>query len=345
MLGKSVKPDKHPVMTKIKPGLLIAVLIFLVASAVIANLSLGAYQLSISQIWQTFFGSSTSDAISESVILDIRLPRIILGLAIGIALAGSTSLMQTSMRNVLADPALLGLAAASALGVVVALVFGFDFGSFAAFIFALIFTVFAFLLLLVGHFGGTRAASQNTLVIGVALGSLFLGLLGILATTLDNPQLRSMALWSFGSLSLATQATANIALVAALVGLLFAWQLAPKLDLLLLGEKAAGLLGVETRKIRMLALLLISILVTAAVFGAGVIAFLGLFSVTTARVLVGPRHRALLVTSALVSALTILVCDLLARTVAAPIDLPIGFFTSLIGAPVLITILLRSKSE
>ena len=332
-------------MTKIKPGLLIAVLTFLVVSAVIANLSLGAYQLSISQIWQTFFGSSTSDAISESVILDIRLPRIILGLAIGIALAGSTSLMQTSMRNVLADPALLGLAAASALGVVVALVFGFDFGSSVAFVFALIFTVVAFLLLLVGHFGGTRAASQNTLVIGVALGSLFLGLLGILATTLDNPQLRSMALWSFGSLSLATQATANIALVAALVGLLFAWQLAPKLDLLLLGEKAAGLLGVETRKIRMLALLLISILVTAAVFGAGVIAFLGLFSVTIARVLVGPRHRALLVTSALVSALTILVCDLLARTVAAPIDLPIGFFTSLIGAPVLITILLRSKSE
>jgi iron complex transport system permease protein len=332
-------------MIKIKPGLLIAILSLLVASAIVANLSFGAYQLSLSQIWQSLFSSRGTDAISDSVLLDIRLPRIILGLAIGIALAGSTSLMQTSMRNVLADPALLGLAAASALGVVVALVFGYDFGSFAAFVFALIFTVLAFLLLLVGHFGGRKAASQNTLIIGVALGSLFLGVLGILATTLDNPQLRSMALWSFGSLSLATQTTANVSLVASLAGLLLAWLIAPKLDLLLLGESAASLLGVETRKIRMFALLLISLLVTAAVFGAGVIAFLGLFSVTIARVLVGPRHRVLLITSALISVLTILVCDLLARTVAAPMDLPIGFFTSLVGAPVLITILLRSKSE
>ena len=332
-------------MIKLKPGILIAILSLLVAGAIVANLSFGAYQLSLSQIWQSLFSSRGTDAISDSVLLDIRLPRIILGLAIGIALAGSTSLMQTSMRNVLADPALLGLAAASALGVVVALVFGFDFGSFAAFVFALIFTVVAFLLLLVGHFGGRKAASQNTLIIGVALGSLFLGVLGILATTLDNPQLRSMALWSFGSLSLATQTTANVSLVASLAGLLLAWLLAPKLDLLLLGEKAASLLGVETRKIRMFALLLISLLVTAAVFGAGVIAFLGLFSVTIARMLVGPRHRLLLITSALFSVLTILVCDLLARTVAAPLDLPIGFFTSLIGAPVLITILLRSKSE
>ena len=346
MLGKSIGSDGYNfLMIKIKPGLLVAVLSFFVATAIVANLTFGAYQLSLSQIWQSLFSARGSDLISDSVLLDIRLPRIILGIAIGIALAGSTSLMQTSMRNVLADPALLGLAAASALGVVVALVLGFDFGSLPAFGFALLFTVIAFLLLLVGHFGGRRAASQNTLIIGVALGSFFLGLLGILATTLDKPQLRSMALWSFGSLSLATQTTANVALVASLLGLVAAWVLAPKLDLLLLGERAASLLGVETRKIRMFALLLISLLVTAAVFGAGVIAFLGLFSVTIARVLVGPRHRMLLVTSALFSVLTILVCDLLARTVAAPIDLPIGFFTSLIGAPVLIAILVRSKNE
>lgn len=332
-------------MTRVKPALLISLLSALVVLAIFASLSIGAYQLSISEILSVFTNPEIANPITSSIILDIRIPRLILGIAIGVSLAGATTLMQSSMRNALADPALLGLAAASALGVVVALVLGFDFGGIAAFLFALLFTVVAFLLLLVGHFGGKRASAQNTLLIGVALGAFFLGLLGVLATSLDNPQLRAMTLWSFGSLSLATQTTASVALVAAIAGFMVAWILAPKLDLLLLGERMARTLGVETRKLRMVSLLLISLLVTAAVYGAGVIAFLGLFSVTVARALVGPRHRLLLVTGSLISVLTILVCDLLARTIAAPIDLPIGFLTSLIGAPVLIMILARTAND
>jgi len=332
-------------MTKLKPTVLISLLSVLVVLAIFANLSIGAYQLSISEIISAFTQPNNVSPITSSIIFDIRIPRLILGIAIGIALAGATTLMQSSMRNVLADPALLGLAAASALGVVVALVLGFDFGGIEAFLFALLFTVISFLLLLVGHFGGKRASAQNTLLIGVALGAFFLGLLGVLATSLDNPQLRAMTLWSFGSLSLATQTTATIAFAIAVIGFALAWIFAPKLDLLLLGERMARTLGVETRKLRMISLLLISLLVTAAVYGAGVIAFLGLFSVTVARALVGPRHRVLLVTGSLISVLTILICDLLARSIAAPIDLPIGFLTSLIGAPVLITILARTAND
>ena len=332
-------------MTRAKPAVLISLLSAVVVLAIFASLSIGAYQLSISEILSVFTNPEIANPITSSIIFDIRIPRLILGIAIGVSLAGATTLMQSSMRNALADPALLGLAAASALGVVVALVLGFDFGGIVAFLFALLFTVVAFLLLLVGHFGGKRASAQNTLLIGVALGAFFLGLLGVLATSLDNPQLRAMTLWSFGSLSLATQTTATVALVAAIAGFLVAWILAPKLDLLLLGERMARTLGVETRKLRMVSLVLISLLVTAAVYGAGVIAFLGLFSVTVARALVGPRHRLLLVTGSLISVLTILVCDLLARTIAAPIDLPIGFLTSLIGAPVLIMILARTAND
>jgi len=332
-------------MTRVKPTVLVSFLLGLVILSILANLTIGAYQLSISEIITTFITPENVNPITTSIVFDIRIPRLILGIAIGISLAGATTLMQTSMRNALADPALLGLAAASALGVVVALVLGFDFGGIAAFLFALIFTVVSFLLLLVGHFGGKRTSAQNTLLIGVSLGAFFLGLLGVLATSLDNPQLRAMALWSFGSLALATQTTSVLALVASLVGFTMAWILAPKLDLLLLGERMARTLGVETRKLRMLSLLLISLLVTAAVYGAGVIAFLGLFSVTVARALVGPRHRLLLVVGSLISVLTILVCDLLARSIAAPIDLPIGFLTSLIGAPVLIFILARSAND
>ncbi len=332
-------------MTRVKPAVLISLLSVLVVLVFLVSLSIGAYQLSLSEILSVFRNPEIANPITSSIIFDIRIPRLILGIAIGVSLAGATTLMQSSMRNALADPALLGLAAASALGVVVALVLGFDFGGIAAFLFALLFTVVAFLLLLVGHFGGKRASAQNTLLIGVALGAFFLGLLGVLATSLDNPQLRAMTLWSFGSLSLATQTTASVALVAAVAGFLVSWILAPKLDLLLLGERMARTLGVETRKLRMVSLLLISLLVTAAVYGAGVIAFLGLFSVTVARALVGPRHRLLLLTGSLFSVLTILVCDLLARTISAPIDLPIGFLTSLIGAPVLIMILARTAND
>ena len=332
-------------MTRAKPAVLISLLSAVVVLAIFASLSIGAYQLSLSEILSVFTNPEIANPITSSIIFDIRIPRLILGIAIGVSLAGATTLMQSSMRNALADPALLGLAAASALGVVVALVLGFDFGGIVAFLFALLFTVVAFLLLLVGHFGGKRASAQNTLLIGVALGAFFLGLLGVLATSLDNPQLRAMTLWSFGSLSLATQTTASVALVAAVAGFLVSWILAPKLDLLLLGERMARTLGVETRKLRMVSLLLISLLVTAAVYGAGVIAFLGLFSVTVARALVGPRHRLLLLTGSLFSVLTILVCDLLARTISAPIDLPIGFLTSLIGAPVLIMILARTAND
>jgi len=332
-------------MSRVKPRLLISVFTILVISAILANLVIGAYQLSVSELISVLTKTQNMNPITSSIIFDIRLPRLILGIAIGVSLAGATTLMQSSMRNSLADPALLGLASASALGVVVALVLGFDFGGIAAFLFALIFTVVAFLLLMAGHFGGKRTSAQNTLLIGVALGAFFLGLLGVLATSLDNPQLRAMTLWSFGSLALATQTTSTVALVAAFVGFLLAWVLAPKLDLLLLGERMARTLGVETRKLRMISLLLISLLVTAAVYGAGVIAFLGLFSVTVARAMVGPRHRLLLMMGSLISVLTILVCDLLARSIAAPIDLPIGFLTSLIGAPVLIAILARTAND
>lgn len=332
-------------MTKVKPKILIPTLVGFVILAILANLSIGAYQLSISEVLSVLTNPESMSPIATSVVFDIRIPRLILGIAIGISLAGATTLMQSSMRNVLADPALLGLAAASALGVVVALVFGFDFGGIAAFLFALLFTVTAFLLLLVGHFGGKRASAQNTLLIGVALGAFFLGLLGVLATSLDNPQLRAMTLWSFGTLALATQTVAIVAFSASVIGFAIVWALAPKMDLLLLGERMARTLGVETRKLRLVSLLLISLLVTAAVYGAGVIAFLGLFSVTVARALVGPRHRPLLLTSALISVLTILICDLLARSIAAPIDLPIGFLTSLIGAPVLISILARTAND
>lgn len=332
-------------MTNVKPKALISILSGLVFVAVFANLSIGAYQIPVSDLVSAISKSQTLNPIAQSIIFDIRIPRLLLGIAIGISLAGATTLMQTSMRNALADPALLGLASASALGVVVALVLGFDFGGLAAFALALLFTVASFLLLLVGHFGGKRGSAQNTLLIGVALGAFFLGLLGVLATSLDNPQLRAMTLWSFGTLALATQTIATVALIASLVGFILVWILAPKLDLLLLGERMAKTLGVETRKLRMVSLLLISLLVTAAVYGAGVIAFLGLFSVTVARALVGPRHRVLLITGSLISVLTILVCDLLARSIAAPIDLPIGFLTSLIGAPVLIMILARSAND
>jgi iron complex transport system permease protein len=332
-------------VTKVKPKILIPTLFGFVIVAILANLSIGAYQLSISEVVSVLTNPESMSPIATSVVFDIRIPRLVLGIAIGISLAGATTLMQSSMRNVLADPALLGLAAASALGVVVALVLGFDFGSIAAFLFALLFTVVAFLLLLVGHFGGKRASAQNTLLIGVALGAFFLGLLGVLATGLDNPQLRAMTLWSFGTLALATQTIAMVAFTASVIGIAIVWALAPKMDLLLLGERMARTLGVETRKLRLVSLLLISVLVTAAVYGAGVIAFLGLFSVTVARALVGPRHRPLLLTSALISVLTILVCDLLARSIAAPIDLPIGFLTSLIGAPVLIFILARTAND
>jgi iron complex transport system permease protein len=332
-------------MTRVKPKALVSLLSGLVVLAILANLTIGAYQLSISEIFESLLRPENVNPITTSIVFDIRIPRLVLGIAIGISLAGATTLMQSSMRNALADPALLGLAAASALGVVVALVLGFEFGGIAAFLFALLFTVIAFLLLLVGHFGGKRTSAPNTLLIGVSLGAFFLGLLGVLATSLDNPQLRAMTLWSFGSLALATQTTSVIALLAALVGFTVAWIFAPKLDLLLLGERMAKTLGVETRNLRMISLLLISLLVTAAVYGAGVIAFLGLFSVTVARALVGPRHRMLLVVGSLISILTILVCDLLARSIAAPIDLPIGFLTSLIGAPVLIFALARSAND
>lgn len=332
-------------MKQLKPPFLILLLSGLVVMAIFANISLGAYHLSISEIVSAFTKPENVDAITNSVIFDIRIPRLVLGIAVGISLASATTLMQSSMRNVLADPGLLGLAAASALGVVVALVLGFNFGGVVAFLFALLFTIVAFLMLLAGHFGGKRTSVQNTLLIGVSLGALFLGVLGVLATSLDNPQLRAMTLWSFGSLSLATQTISNVALVASIAGFAVAWAVSPKLDLLLLGERMARTLGVETRKLRMISLLLISVFVTAAVYGAGVIAFLGLFSVTVAKALVGPRHRLLLITASLISVLTILVCDLLARSVAAPTDLPIGFLTSLIGAPVLITVIARTAND
>ena len=184
----------------------------------------------------------------------------------------------------------------------------------------------------------------NLVIIGLALSATISAIVGLLTTAISRSDARSISFWSFGSLALTSKSDLIPLLVFTVVGIAIALWIAPNLDLLSLGEATARHLGIDPLKIRRIALIALAILIGAAVSTVGTISFLGLAAPHIARLIGGPRHRPLMLQSALLGATILLIADTLARTIAAPIELNVGLFTALIGAPIL-ALLVRNRQS
>jgi iron complex transport system permease protein len=288
----------------------------------------------------------------EAVILfDIRLPRLALGILVGAALAVSGAVMQGLFRNPLADPGLVGVGAGAGLGAIGAIVLGsflplalrdalgYYVVPVAAFLGGWLTTILLYRLST--HRGRTSVAVM--LLGGIAIAALAGALSGILIYLADDTQLRDLTFWGLGSLAGATWDKVLIAGVLILAALAATPFLARSLNALALGEGPAAHLGIPVQRMKNAAILTVAAATGAAVAVSGGIGFVGIVVPHLLRLMIGPDHRYLLPNAALLGASLLILADMIARTIVAPAELPIGIVTATLGGPFFLWILLRNR--
>jgi iron complex transport system permease protein len=271
---------------------------------------------------------------ADQILLTVRLPRIVLASSVGAALALSGLAAQTLFRNPLATPSIIGVSNGAALGAVTAMLAGIaaPLGSFAA---GLAVTALVFTLGRRGTFFG-----QSLLLAGIAIAALC-SALTTGAFYLAGERLPAVIFWLMGGLWQANGRAALVMLPVALGALVTMVALARSLNVALVGETSARDLGVNVPRLQYTLLLLIAVTASAAVSLTGVIGFIGLIVPHLLRLAVGGDHRRLVPVTALGGALLLLTADTLARTLAAPAEIPVGILTALVGAPVFLWLLRR----
>jgi len=304
----------------------------LLVGAFLSALYLGATQ--IDNFWSAFFNPG-----SNEILWQIRFPRVTAAVIVGAALGVAGLLAQGACNNAVAEPAILGTAAGAAFGAVLAISAGLvQVGTIGAIICgtigALLTTSLTFKLAAIR---GTLS-SFALIIVGIAVSAIFTSFVGIASAMVSRADARSVSFWSFGSLALITPENLIGIAATTVIGLVIAWKIAPSLDRLSLGDATAFHLGVNVARIRLIALIALSILAGGAVSTVGSIAFIGLAAPHIARFIYGPSHRALVTHSAIIGGLIVVVADTVSRTIAQPNELPIGLATALLGAPVLIAL-------
>jgi iron complex transport system permease protein len=288
--------------------------------------------------WRHIFSPSLQGA-SHDVIWDIRFTRVLAALLVGAALGVAGAISQAATNNPLADPSIIGTTAGASFGAAIAVILNVaSIGTWPVTVFAFLGALFASL----ATFAASRSAFQ-LVIVGIATSALLSALVGLLLTIADRPDARSIAFWSLGSLALVSMQSISLSAPVVTVGVVVAWYLSQRLDLLALGDQEVRYLGKNPQRMRLGAFLVISLLIATAVSTVGSIAFLALAAPHITRFLIGPSNRPLVIGSAVIGAGLLLIADTAARAVAPPFELPIGLITSLIGAPILILVLRRSN--
>lgn len=287
---------------------------------------------------------------AEMILGQIRLPRTVLGLAVGAVLALAGVAMQGLFRNPLADPGLVGVSSGAALGAAIAIVCGSAFGGLPTLLEPYLLSICAFLgglavTALVYRLG--RKDGQTSVAVmllaGVALTALASSAVGLFTYLADDATLRTLTFWNLGSLNGASYQRLWPLLLIALGVALWLPRRAKALNALLLGESEARHLGIEVERLKRELVLCTALGVGAAVAAAGLIGFIGLVVPHLVRQVAGPDHRVLLPASLLAGASLLLFADLIARMALAPAELPIGIVTAFLGAPFFLYLLMRGR--
>jgi iron complex transport system permease protein len=307
---------------------------------VLVSLTLGAVHVPLAQVWRALAarGGHSEAAI---IVLDIRLPRILLAVLVGAALSVAGTGLQALLRNPLADPYVLGISSGAAVGAIFALWLGGRIASaspLAAFVGAMITMLWVYLL---GRSGG-RLASYTLILAGVITASFLSAIILFMLTLLSTRDVRGIAFWLMGDLSVTPLAALRFLAPVVILSIAGLYLLAKDLNVLLLGAEEASHLGVNVPRVEAAVYILASLLTGLAVSTSGAIGYLGLLVPHLGRMLVGNDHRMLLPTAALGGAILLVLSDTLARTALAPSELPVGAVTAVAGAPVFIYLLRKT---
>jgi iron complex transport system permease protein len=319
-------------------------LLVLLGLAALAALGSGASGVSLGAVLRGIWSAEGLDARTQLVLFEIRLPRLVVGMLVGAALAVSGALMQGLFRNPLADPGLVGVGAGSGLGAVVAIVLGGLLPFQTPWLVPVAAFAGGWCATLILYRVATRQGRTSVamlLLAGIALAALAGAITGILIYLADDNELRDLTFWSMGSLAGSNWDKAVLGLPFILPVLLFAPLLGGGLNALSLGEAAARHIGHPVERIKLLSVLGVAAAVGAATAIAGGIGFVGIVVPHLLRLATGPDHTRLLPNAAILGAALLVGADTLARLVVAPAELPIGIITAILGAPVFLWILLR----
>lgn len=273
--------------------------------------------------------------------LSVRLPRIVLVVLVGMALATAGVLLQGLFRNPLADPGLLGISSGAAVAVALGIVFIAPYLSGAVTLYLHIITAFSGALCISGLIfllNRRRQPLLRLLLCGIAVNAISMSFVGVLNYLSDDKELRQFSLWMMGSTGHISWTLLLPAIVLALPVFYAAFRLARPLDMIQLGEEEAHYAGVNVRRTQQCVLL-----TGIAVALSGIIGFIGLVIPHLMRMIFGWHHRLLLVTSALAGALLLLLSDTLARTLVVPAEIPVGLLTGLLGAPYFLWLIFSVK--
>ncbi|MGW2439064.1 FecCD family ABC transporter permease [Streptomyces goshikiensis] len=316
------------------------------AACAVAGLALGPVRIPPAQVLDTVLDGPGRPGAFASIVWDVRMPRVLLGAVVGTGLAVAGTVLQALVRNQLADPFLLGASSGASAGAVAVIVLGAGAGvlggigvplaAFAGSMGALV-AVYA-----LARRGGTMTTGRLILA-GVAVQYVLSALTSLVLVLAAHPdQMRSVLFWTLGGLGGARWDELALPAVALLLGTGLLIALARPLDLLLAGEEGARTLGLDTGRFRAAVFVLTSLVIGVLVAYSGAIGFVGLMVPHAARMVVGAGHRALLPVAALGGAVFLSLADLLARTAAAPEEIPVGVVTALVGGPFYLWMLRRS---
>jgi iron complex transport system permease protein len=332
-------------LTPVRAGSIIACLALLALLVASLALSLGSEHIAPRLVGSGFWawitsGPSPLSAEQQVILFGLRLPRIALALGVGASLAISGAAFQALLRNPLADPYILGVSSGAALGTILGIVaagaiplarplFGFAGAAIAT--------------LLVYWLGRREDEPAHLLLAGVIVTTFLSSVIALVTALASDIRLRNLTIWLLGDLSSGSLAGLLVIWVAALAAVGILITQARALNLMMVGERDAFALGVETARVRWVVFVTAALLTGAAVSAGGAIGYVGLVVPHLVRLLAGADNRLVIPASALAGAVLVLIADTAARTVLAPRELPTGALTALIGAPLFIYLLIRKR--
>ncbi|MER7407153.1 iron ABC transporter permease [Streptomyces sp. NPDC000070] len=340
--------DKRAGRAALAATLLVLAALFMVSAT--AGLAIGSVQVPPGQVWGILTHALGADwaepdwsRARETIVLDVRAPRVLLGAVAGAGLAVVGTAMQALIRNPLAEPYLLGVSSGASLGAVVVIVFGVTlFGPVSLSVAAFAGALGALLLVYATARTGGRITSVRLVLSGVAIAAVLTAVLDLLLLTTDRGnEARAVLAWTLGGLGGVNWETLWLPSAALLLGIAVLMVQARNLNLLLAGEEAAITMGLDVARFRARMFVLLSLVTGVLVAAAGPIGFVGLMLPHIVRLFVGGDHRRVLPTAALGGAVFLIWADIAARVVAAPMEIPVGVLTALCGGPFFLWLMRR----
>lgn len=330
----------------LRQRLYILSLAFLLLFFFIADVAIGSVFIPIQEIFQIFIGEAPSKMAWKTIILDVRLPRVLAAVFVGAGLSVSGLLMQTLFRNPIAGPYVLGISSGASLGVAIFMMSGFSllshFGQWALVSVAALGAGFVMLLMMLMAW---RVRDVVTLlIVGLMLGSATSAVVTILEYFSGLQELKMFVLWSFGSLTRITWVELHVLMTIVFIGLAGVFFIIKPLNALLIGETYAKSMGVRIMPVRFVVIAITALLAGSITAFCGPIAFVGIATPHLARMLFKTQNHAQLIPMTILMGMVImLICDFMAQMPSSEQVLPINAVTSLMGAPVVIWIVIKRR--